>query len=119
MDYYEREEMKAEAWECIRSEYTSIEEKAYALFRIIEAHYWRAKEQLADMPASFRRRVHGKRYSKSYELEIDIYTRHWLAANKNMPVGNDVIEYLINELGYKPEPSKFLPIGATSYRYPA
>lgn len=119
MDYQEREEMKADAWQCIRSEYAGLSHKAYALFRLIEAHYWRAKEQLEDMPASFRRRVHGKRYSKSYELEIDIYTRHWLAANRNIPVGDDVFEYVINELGYKPEPSKFLPAGSTSYREPS
>lgn len=119
MDYFEREEMKAEAWHCLGSELLSINEKAYALFRIIEAHYWRAREQLDDMPASFRRRVHGKRYSKFYELEIDIYTRNWLAANQNIPVGQDVFEYVINELGYKPVPSKYLPVGSTSYREPA
>lgn len=118
MDYFQREASKSHAWNCIGSEQTSIEEKACALLRIIEAHYWRAREQLADMPASFRRRVHGKRYSKSYELDIYIYARHWLAANRNIPVGQDVFEYVINEFGYKPEPSRFLPNGATSYREP-
>lgn len=118
MDYYEREEIKGIAWGLLRGEQSSLDEKACAIFMIIDAHYWRAREQLDDMPASFRRRVHGKRYTKGYELDIDVYTRNWLAANKNIPGCQDAVEHFMKSTGYAPEASKFLPDGATSYKEP-
>lgn len=81
MDYYEREKRKAEAWKLLSAEDTSLTIKARALLLLIEAHYWRAREHLEARPKAEQRRIHGKRYCRGYELDIDVYTRHWLHAN--------------------------------------
>ena len=62
MDYAEREQQKAEAWRLIAGEGNSLAIKAQALLRVIEAHYWRAREHLEVLPRAVQRRIHGKRY---------------------------------------------------------
>jgi hypothetical protein len=54
MDYHEREQQKIEAQRLLTAEDTSLEIKAQALLRIIEAHYWRAREHLESQPKALR-----------------------------------------------------------------
>ena len=115
MEYAEREVMKTEAWKVINSNDASINAKAWGVLKVIEAHYWRARGALEAMPKAAQRRIHGKRYSPGYLLDIDVYTRHWLAENKRIPISYEVIQRVKSEFGYQPEESKFLHHGRTSY----
>jgi len=117
MDYNEREQQKTEAWKLLRSEETSLVIKAQALLRVIDAHYWRARERLEEQPKSVQRRIHGKRYLPGYELDIDVYTRHWLHANRHI-IAPDVVECVREQWHYDPEPSRFLAKGQTIYVIP-
>ena len=118
MEYAEREAMKHEAWKVINSKDANIRAKAWGVLKVIEAHYWRAREDLESMPKAAQRRIHGKRYCPGYQLDIDVYTRHWLVANKSIPISYEVIQHVKSEFGYDPEESKFLHPGQTSYRLP-
>jgi hypothetical protein len=71
------------------------------------------------MPKKFQRRVLGRRYSPWYELDIDVYTRHWLWANGDRVNEQDAVRYVIDEFGYAPEQNRFLPKGASIYREPS
>jgi len=114
MDYHEREKRKAEAWKLLSAEDTNLTIKAQALLLLIDAHYWRAREHLEAMPKADQRRIHGKRYCRGYELDIDVYTRHWLHANGDrMPP--EVVQCVQDQWYYKPEQSPFLAKGQTSY----
>ena len=117
MNYHEREQQKTEAWRMLADESVSLTLKAQALLRVIEAHYWRAREQLEANPRSVQRRIHGKRYSPGYQLDIDAYTRHWLHANGHR-IAPDVIETVREQWHYEPEPSRFLAKDQTSYAIP-
>lgn len=117
MDYHERERQKTEAWQLLAAENTSLTIKAQALLRVIDAHYWRAREHLEARPRTEQRRIHGKRYSPGYQLEIDVYTRHWLHANADR-IAPDVIETVREQWHYEPEQSPFLAKGQTSYAIP-
>jgi hypothetical protein len=117
MNYHEREQQKTEAWRLLGDPETSLMTKAQALLRVIEAHYWEAREHLEARPISEQRRIHGKRYCPGYQLDIDVYARHWLHANgDSMPP--EVIETVREHWYYKPEPSRFLAKGQTSYAIP-
>ena len=118
MEYAEREAMKHKAWKVINSKDANIHAKAWGVLKVIEAHYWRAREDLESMPKAAQRRIHGKRYCPGYHLDIDVYTRHWLVANKSIPISYEVIQHVKSEFGYDPEESKFLHPGQTSYRLP-
>ena len=114
MDYHEREKRKAEAWKLLSAEDTSLTIKAQALLLLIEAHYWRAREHLEARPKAEQRRIHGKRYCRGYELDIDVYTRHWLHANGDrMPP--EVVQCVRDQWYYEPEQSPFLAKNQTSY----
>jgi hypothetical protein len=117
MDYHEREKNKAEAWKLLGSADTSLTIKAQALLRVIEAHYWRAREHLEARPKAEQRRIHGRRYCPFYQLDIDVYTRHWLHANGDR-IAPEVIETLRDQWHYEPEASRFLARGQTSYAIP-
>jgi hypothetical protein len=117
MGYQEREQQKAEAWRLLEAEETSMTIKAQALLRVIDAHYWRAREHLEARPRSEQRRIHGKRYSPGYQLDIDVYTRHWLHANGDR-IPSGVVECVREQWHYEPEPSRFLAKGQTSYAIP-
>lgn len=117
MDYHEREQQKSEAWKLLADEKTSLTIKAQALLRVIDAHYWRAREHLEERPRAVQRRIHGKRYSPGYTLDIDVYTRHWLHANGDI-IDPEVIDCVREQWGYEPEPSRFLSKGLTSYVMP-
>lgn len=117
MDYHEREQQKAEAWRLLAAEETSLTIKAQALLRVIDAHYWRAREHLEARPRAEQRRIHGKRYCPGYQLDIDVYTRHWLHANGDR-IAPEVVECVREQWYYEPEPSRFLAKGQTSYTIP-
>ena len=118
LKYEDRETLKNEAWAVMASD-ASPYAKANALLHIIEAHYWRARESLDLMPSKIRRCVHGKRYSRGYELDLDVYTRHWLWANSDSVAikgrGCDLPALLDQHFGYQPEENKFMPKGCTDY----
>ena len=118
LDYHQRETLKSEAWAVLAQTDYPMHERARALLHVIEAHYWRARAALELEPRSFQRRVHGKRYCRGYRLSIDVYTRHWLAANGSRVKEQDVVAHVIAEW-YRPENSRFLPYGASMYREPA
>ena len=114
MDYYEREQQKSEAWKLLAAKDTSLTIKAQALLRVIEAHYWRALEHLDALPRAAQRRIHGKRYSPGYQLDIDVYTRHWLHANGDR-IAPEVVECVRELWHYEPEQSRFLAKGYSIY----
>lgn len=117
MDYLEREQQKSEAWTLLAAEDTSLPIKAQALLRVIDAHYWRAREHIEALPRAAQRRIHGKRYCPGYQLDIDVYTRHWLHANGDR-IASDVVDFVREQWSYEPEPSRFLAKGETSYAIP-
>ena len=114
MDYHEREQQKTEAWLLLCSADASLTIKAQALLNVIEAHYWRAREHLEARPKTEQRRIHGKRYGPGYQLDIDVYTRHWLHANGDR-ITPEVIDAVREQWHYEPEPCRFLAKGQTSY----
>lgn len=117
--YAAREVFKQEAWAVIAMDSLRPYAQAMALLHVIECHYWRAREHLDAMPLAARKKIHGKRYSRSYELDIDVYTRHWLWANRDMEAlqnrGCDLIAEVESNFGYVAEESKYLPKGKTCY----
>jgi len=101
---------------------SSVPAKAGAVLRWCEAHYGRAAEDLERAPVAFRRKVHGRRYCRGYALELDTYTRHWLAAvtyGGNSHVSPEVLRSLADTYGYHPVRSAYLPPGRTLYINPA
>ena len=119
MEYLEREELKREAWRQYASKTTSTYQKAYAILEIIRAHYWRAREGLEARTVTKQKIIHGKRYCKGYQLDIDVYTKHWLFANGEKLVSKDVLNCIKDSFGYEPVKSKYLPPGFTSYVLPS
>lgn len=119
LDYDAREALKGEAWAAIASDISGVK-KAWALLHVIEAHYWRAREALEALPTAKQKKIHGKRYSKGYELDLDVYTRHWLWSNKDVEAlknrGCDFVDLLKESFGYEPERSAFMPTGCSDYR---
>jgi hypothetical protein len=115
LTYQQRETLKSEGWAIVAAVGLHIHFRANALLAVIEAHYWRADEVLQTQPLAFRRRVHGRRYSPGYELDIDVYTKHWLWANGAKVKEQDVVKFVQDEFGYQPERSRFLPEGRTIY----
>lgn len=117
IEHVEREKIKSHAWSVVGNEEYSIESRARALLKIIEMHYWRAREGLQGRPVSALKKIYGKRYCKGYKLDIDVYTRHWMHANRNN-IGSrhpEEMEYICKKLGYEPEASRYLPDGMTCY----
>lgn len=114
MGYHERERQKAEAWPIVRDVEAPLPRRAWALLQVIDAHYQRAFEGLESLPKVQQRQIHGKRYTPGYQLDIDVYTRHWLYANGDA-VSPEVVDAVREIYHYEPEQSKFLPKGQTSY----
>jgi len=114
LKYHERERQKHKARAVLNDPEANLFKKSRALLLVIEAHYWRAREHLEAWSKSAQRRVHGKRYCPGYQLDIDVYTRHWLFTNGDSE-DQEVVTYLREQCGYYPEPSRFLPKGRTSY----
>jgi hypothetical protein len=79
MDYAEREARKRSAWELFL-ESTSIEDKARALWMVIEAHYDRSR---AGYPGQ--------------HPDIEEFASHWLWANRDgwSWAGREIIDYLV------------------------
>ncbi len=116
--YEQREAMKEQAWPIVGDPARPIFTRAAAALRVIEAHYWRARESLEARPKSFQRRVHGKRYSREYLLDLDVYIRHWLHANGERLLSQEVRAGILKEFGYAPEKSRFLAAGKSMYHEP-
>ena len=116
MDYFDQEEAKKEAWAVLRDKDATTDKKTwYALHKLIAAHYWREKNALEKSNAKFRRRVHGVRYSPHYELDIDVYTRHWMWANADRCLPPEVIAMITDFWGYRQEEHKMMPKGLSMY----
>lgn len=115
MNYEEREDAKRSAWAVLGDQKADLHTKAMYALRLIEAHYWRAKEDVDRSKAEFRRRVHGMRYSHFYELDIDVYTRHWLWANADRLLPPGVADEIARCWGYEPEQHKMLRKGMSMY----
>lgn len=116
IEYAEREAMKAEASRIVHDPSASPARRAHALLHWCEAHYWHAREHLDAMPIGFQRKVYGWHAPRGYELELDTYTRHWLAAVAPSIQGAvDLIDVIGEHCGYLPERCAYLPPGRTSY----
>jgi hypothetical protein len=114
--YQEREAMKTEASRIVHDPSASEMQRAAALLRWSEAHYWRAREHLDTAPLSFLRAVLVRMVPRGYELEIDTYTRHWLAAVAPSIHGAvDLIDVIGEQWGYRPERCAYLPPGRSIY----
>lgn len=116
MDLKEREIAKKEAWNVLHDPEADVYKKAwYAVHKLIDAYYWGARKTLDKAKSPFRRRVHGKRFCRGYELGIDVYTRHWLWANGDRILPPDVLDVIRSVWGYSAEEHKLLPKGQTRY----
>ena len=113
--YEKREAMKTEGWDAFNSA-TTPHGKAGGILRVIDAHYWRVREQLEGISTKkrFLKMIVPQKYSPGYELDIDHYTPHWLHANRKL-IPPDVMEVLETQWGYKPVASKYLPDGMSLY----
>lgn len=109
LSYEEQENLKRAGWTRLIQGATP-EEKAHGVLMIIDAHYWRARVDLEAQPKAFQRRVYGRSYSPGHRLDIDVYVRHWLAANGHR-IDPVVLATLKTVWGYEPKPSRFLPAG--------
>lgn len=115
MDHREREDLKSRAWPIVHDKSKSLDARARALLQVMESHYWRARSGLDGSTLAVQKKVHGKRYCRGYKLDVDVYTRHWMHSNRDIQVDPQVMAYIRDEIGYKPEQSDFLPDGHTSY----
>lgn len=118
MEYNEQEKLKSEAWGVYFAKTSTINQKAWAILEVVRAHYWRAKEGLEASRKKRQAKIHGKRYCKGYQLDIDVYTRHWLFANGERLVSKDVLLFIKEYYGYDQEESKYLPHGFSCYYLP-
>jgi len=116
--YADRETLKHEAWTMFGRAETPFG-KCSAILIVIEMHYWRAREGLEAATKAIQRKIHGKRYSPHYELNIDVYTRHWLAANGDRICGPELLAEIEDSFGYTKERSKFMTDGSSDYRVAA
>ena len=114
LDYHQREKLKHEASVVFHGDF-DVPTRATALLYWCESHYWRAKEDLEGCTKAVQRKVHGKRYMPGYELELEVYTRHWLWALGSKLAGDDILNYISDTYGFTPEKSKFLEKGKTIY----
>lgn len=116
IEYAEREAMKAEASRIVHDPNASPPRRAHALLHWCEAHYWRAREHLDRAPLSFLRAILEVSVPRGYELELDTYTRHWLAAvAPSIPGAEDLLGVVSEHYGYRPERCAYLPPGRTCY----
>ncbi len=119
IEYREREAMKTEASRIVHDPDASTDARAHALLLWAQAHYWRAREHLDEAPLSLRRAVYGRPIHRGYQLELDLYTRHWLAAVAPMISGAACLVPLVGEqYGYLPERCACLPPGRSIYVNP-
>ncbi len=116
IDYQDREAMKTEASRIVHDPAVSECQRAHALLQWAEAHYWRARESLDEKPHSFLAALLGRSIPRGYELELDTYTRHWLAAvAPSLPGATDLIPVIGEQYGYRPERCAYLPPGHSLY----
>jgi len=114
----EQETAKEQAWLVVGDKENPIHQRASALLRVIEAHYWHARQALEAQPKEFLRKVLGKRYTTGIQIEIDWYTSNWLASMEGLRPFHEIAEetkYIIEEFGYKPERHRFMKPGNTTY----
>lgn len=116
LDYQQRETLKREASAVMNSDAT-LHARSWAALHFIEAHYWRALECLEDSSRTLQKKVYGINYGTGYELDIDVYTRHWLHANGDK-LSDAITGYLKEVFYYEAVESKYLPRGASIYREP-
>ncbi len=116
MPYKEREDLKEKGRELLKHAHSTTEQARIHLNFIILAHYWRAVEQLYNQSGVGRKlkKIYGKEYYPGVDLDIDTYTRHWMAANADVP-GPDVYQELIKI--YNPVQSKYMRKGYTVYSF--
>ena len=116
MNYNEQEAAKQEAWAVLRDPGATVYKKAwYALHKLCTPHYWRARQALEKEKAPFLRKVHGNRYSRYYELDIDVYTGHWLFANASLLFPAEVLDAIATYFSYTPQEHKLMQKGMTMY----
>jgi hypothetical protein len=112
--YLDRERLKEEAWAMVASD-EPLHARASALMLVIQAHHWRAIEHLEGCSKQFQRQVQGKRYRPGCRLDFDLYVRNWLWASGPSSQEQDVLRYVVDEMGYQPERNRFMPHGASYY----
>jgi hypothetical protein len=119
IEHREREAMKLEASRIVHDPHVGAPGRAQALLLWSEAHYWRAREHLDAQPPSFLSKVLGRKLPRGYELDIDVYTRHWLAAvAPSIPGAADLVDVIGKQYGYRPERCAYLPPGRSMYADP-
>lgn len=122
-DYRMQEDVKDLAWRLVR-EYIDLKQYRHAAFYllhgVITPHYWRARQALENSSKckTYLKKIRGKKYYPLYELDIDHYTCHWLAANEDRPdlYPKEVIQAIDEHFSYRPEKNKYLPEGMSVYR---
>lgn len=113
-----REALKKWVWPLIHKENNPSENARYIVNFVIYCHYWRAREHLENQPTKLLlRKAAGAHYYDGYQLDIDLYTKHWLHAMGYF-FDSEVLNAIETEWGYKPQETKFLPEGNTMYRLP-
>lgn len=126
MEYREREKQKHEAWKVLWDKNEKLDAKGRALLILIEAHYFRAAEQIDSLPKVKRlsalSRIQGNRNIVGMPLIFKVYAGHWLHANVGTIWPDAVTPEVVSLLrlwGYKAEKSPFMQKGMTGYTFPA
>lgn len=115
--YKQREDWKEEAWDCFWASETP-NGKASFLLRVIECHYWRAREDIEERnnKKACLKKVAKQKYTPGYELDIDDYTGNWLWSHRNREfMSGGVFDALLE--WYEPRESKYLPEGCSVYQF--
>ena len=115
MDYHEREAAKSAASQIVRSG-ADIETRALNALKWIESHYWRAIESENSQGIDHRRRVLSSGRIGDCTLEFEPYAGHWLWANGERLIPADLLAFLADQWGYKPEQHPMLAKGFTTYK---
>ena len=115
-DYHEREDMKSECYKaCLATDDPSAQAR-FIVNGLIEAHYWRAREALENLPKPkiHLKKIIGKKYYPGCVLEFDDYATHWLWANgdRQNPEAIKKIEEIYH---YKAKQNKYLTKGYSQY----
>lgn len=119
LTYEMRERLKSEGWDLFKKSESSYAKRNILMHFIINAHYWRAREEVKarKSPKRALKMIYPFHYTPGYEMDIDHYTPHWLFSQRNQPFMTKEVYEACKEW-YQPKKSKYLPDGMTVYQLP-
>lgn len=109
------QERKRKGWKALKI-LKCPEEKANIFLKdIIFSYYYLAVKYLEknQLYKTFLRKIAAKDYFPGYELDYNLYVRHWLHANDHL-MDKETYQFFISKIA-KPLKSIYLPYGHTIY----